>query len=95
MASLLLFSIGVAVLATFEIQSDYVTGQEWAPMVVFTCAAWLVCYTVSSWAYFRNPYLFSTAYILVLAMFHLGDFSSPTPWASSMCLNGTAAKVAG
>jgi oligosaccharide repeat unit polymerase len=72
MAVLLALSIGITAIATGEIQSAYASGQSWAPLIAFMCAAWLACFLASSWLYFGSPYLFSTAYLMVLAVFHLG-----------------------
>jgi len=72
MVALLFISVLVVAIASAETQAAYSIGQSWAPFIAFTCIAWLIAYGTAAWLYFGNPYLFSMAYIVALAVFHLG-----------------------
>ncbi len=70
---LLLASLAVLVMATLGI-FDPGKGQEYDPTVAYVFFAWLVCYLVAGWVHFRSIYLFSTAYVIMLSVFHMGLF---------------------
>lgn len=62
----------VAALALYSIVSAPSVTNEW-PYVVAGCfVAWAGLYLLATYRYFGTPYLFVSAYVLCLAVFHLG-----------------------
>ncbi|MBW7881854.1 MAG: O-antigen polysaccharide polymerase Wzy [Caldilineaceae bacterium] len=72
MVIFLAVSIAVALLALGTIPSDdaALTGATFAPSIV--ALIWLACYLVAAYFAFGTPYLFASAYIVSLFVFHFG-----------------------
>lgn len=47
-------------------------GRDWPAKIAVVCSAWFVFYVFCSYSIYRTIYLFSNAYLLAIAMFHLG-----------------------
>jgi O-antigen polysaccharide polymerase Wzy len=65
-------SLLVAAVSILEIQSDFSSSDNWAPFVASVSALWLVAWVASTWVFFGTPYLFASAYVMAIAVFHLG-----------------------
>jgi O-antigen polysaccharide polymerase Wzy len=63
--------LGLSTLAMTESS----TGGSWATGVMITLIAWLVAYAFATYAQFQTVYLFSSAYVIALAVFHFGLLS--------------------
>lgn len=86
---LLAVSVVVAMLSLLTIPSDdsTLTAATFAPSMV--ALIWLICYLSTSYMAFGSPYLFASAYIVSLFVFHFGlliqdgfGFIRVTNWAS-------------
>lgn len=72
MVLLLAVSVLVALLSLVKIGADdsALRGETFAPSL--TAVIWLVCYLLASHRAFGTPYLFATAYVICLFVFHFG-----------------------
>lgn len=68
---LLWVSVGITGIAVASILGAAGAAREWSTLVGLTAALWLCTYFVTSWMHFGTPYLFTTAYVGPLAIFHL------------------------
>lgn len=71
MAVLALVSILLIGVATASL-SDRPPDSNWAWPVIALSAVWLIAYAVSAHLFFRTSYLFTSAYVVCLVVFHLG-----------------------
>lgn len=64
-------SIVIAGIATIAL-SDRSPGVGWAWPIIAVSTVWLIVYGISAHLYFRTSYLFTSAYVMSLVVFHLG-----------------------
>lgn len=69
---LLLFSLLELLFAAFQITSGVDGGVDWPMKIFLATLLWFLLYLWGSYAYFGTVYLFTNAYLLALALFHLG-----------------------
>lgn len=71
-AILLTASMLVIVLSIFQILIPSRVSPYWSTEVAVVCVLWGGCYLLCSYAQFQTLYLFTSAFILPLCLFHLG-----------------------
>lgn len=69
---LLFFSVIELMFAVFQILSGADGGPDWPARIFWATLLWLFIYVWGSYKYHGTLYLFSSAYLLALALFHLG-----------------------
>jgi oligosaccharide repeat unit polymerase len=69
---LLGMSLAVLLISAAQIALDENPDRYWAFPVAITCLVWLTTFFVAGTRHFGTPYLFTTAYVLCLSVFHLG-----------------------
>ncbi len=57
-----------------EITNEPAGDSGWYLSIVFCSTTWIFFYLIAAWRTFTHIYLFSTAYLIALIMFHLGLF---------------------
>jgi hypothetical protein len=72
LVGLLVYSFLLAIWALISIEDGRSSG--WQLQVASLQVGWVVFYLLASFAYFRSMYLFSTAYLVVFSLFHMGLF---------------------
>jgi oligosaccharide repeat unit polymerase len=70
------FSLLMAGLALLYILGDIKMSRQWPVYITACFAAWTLIYAASSYVIFKTVYLFTTAYIISLSVFHLGHIIS-------------------
>jgi len=70
---LMIYSFLLVIWALIAIDND-AAQSGWQLQVVAAQAIWIALYLGATFFYFRTIYLFSTAYLLVLSLFHVGLF---------------------
>jgi oligosaccharide repeat unit polymerase len=71
LAMVFLLSAVTCVMALYMIVDGARGGKDWATAVAVVSVIWLFGYVVLSYFHFKTIYLFSSAYILCLSVFHL------------------------
>ena len=86
---LLLFTSCLLILTSLmPILSNLRLHDGWTTMVTALFAVWFLMYLVSTYKYYRTIYLFATAYVIALAVFHLGHIISDSiGWFDVVYLN--------
>lgn len=69
---LLVASAVLAALALYNIASEPSVSSEWPYVVAICFTGWAGVYLLATYRYFGSMYLFVSAYVLCLAIFHLG-----------------------
>ncbi len=59
-------------LSLFELNSVSSYTSAWESEIAYAFGIWFTCYFAGSYLYFRTLYLFTSTYIVTLALFHLG-----------------------
>jgi len=71
---LLLFASGLLVLVSLSaILLDLRLKSGWTTVITLLFATWVIVYLLASYKSHRSIYLFATAYLISLAVFHLGQ----------------------
>lgn len=65
-------SIIISLLALEEIITEPVGDLDWYMPIVLCSTFWIIIYLIAAWRTFKHIYLFSTAYLTPLVLFHLG-----------------------
>jgi oligosaccharide repeat unit polymerase len=73
-AAILFFVVSIMGLfiAVAAIMAGGSRGTSWPMLIVITTSVWFLSYLYASYSYYRSIYLFSTAFLLGLFLFHLG-----------------------
>ncbi len=87
-ALLLMVSIVLSAYSGIEIVNRPSGHAGWYLSIVFCSIVWITLYLFSAWRTFKHIYLFSTAYLTALILFHLslfyqfalGDIKLPSSW---------------
>lgn len=61
----------LAIWSLLNVLTKSSSEPSFTPIAIAT-VAWFSVYILTTFSYFRSPYLFATAYLVVLAIFHLG-----------------------
>jgi len=69
---LFVFSIIGLLFSVIEILGGVSGGQYWPTKIFIASFLWLIIYFSAFYSYFRSLYLFSSAYLIGVALFHLG-----------------------
>jgi oligosaccharide repeat unit polymerase len=69
---ILISSIIISLISITQILGEPVLHDNWAIIVSFLCLSWIGIYMVCSSLEFKSLYLFTSAYIIMLSLFHLG-----------------------
>ena len=69
---LLIFSIALMFYAVLKITSSSPGSKEWFLEISIVSLVWLAVYIVTTFYHYKSVYLFSTAYVIALFLFHLG-----------------------
>ncbi len=85
---LLIFSVVIAGFSIVEIINKPTGDTGWYFAIIFFSSLWIALYIIAAWRTFKHIYLFSTAYLTALIMFHLGlfyqrvigDIKFPSSW---------------
>ncbi|MHB8453964.1 MAG: O-antigen polysaccharide polymerase Wzy [Acidiferrobacterales bacterium] len=62
----------VIIFSIYQIMVPSEVDPNWSMGVSIACILWCGCYFFCSYGQFRTPYLFTSAYIVPLCIFHLG-----------------------
>ena len=73
---LLLASSLLILVSLFSILMDLGLHAGWTTTVTVLFSAWAMVYLFSTYKYHRSVYLFTTAYLISLTVFHLGHIIS-------------------
>lgn len=71
-AILIIFSLVTALVAGYQITEPLVLDRSWAAYIAYIGIGWLLIYFLCSYRTCGHPYLFTSAYVIVLSVFHLG-----------------------
>ena len=69
-------SLILLVVSLFNILDDMKLDRDWPLYVTIGFVLWVVIYLISTYKYFNSLYLFTSAYICSLSVFHLGHIVS-------------------
>jgi oligosaccharide repeat unit polymerase len=71
---LLIISVLLGGIALIAILGEPVGESDWFYPIVFFATVWIVTFLIAAWRAFGHIYLFSTAYLTALILFHMGLF---------------------
>lgn len=71
---LLIISLVLAGYSILEISGSSLGDKDWYYPITTCSSLWICCYLIAAIKTFKHIYLFSTAYLTALIMFHLGLF---------------------
>lgn len=71
-AILLVISLIMTVFNLVSISGDVTGGKQWSLVATLSCYIWLMVYLACSYMHHRTVYLYSSAYLICLFLFHMG-----------------------